>query len=140
MSDPDPGMTSGELACLVGVGVETLRYYERRGLLAPPWRSAAGHRRFDAESLRRLRFIRRAQGLGFTLDEIAELLALACDGRSTCEAVRRRAEAKAAELDARILSLRRLRDGLRALAAECHAATDGPTCPLLDRLARAEAS
>lgn len=131
-------MTSGELASLAGVGVETLRYYERRGLLAAVGRSANGYRRFNEESLQRVRFIRRAQALGFTLEEIAELLALACDGRRTCAEVRRRAEAKASDLDTRIASLERLRDALRGLAAECHAAPNGPACPLLERLARGE--
>jgi DNA-binding transcriptional MerR regulator len=131
-------MRSGELAEQAGVGVETLRYYERRGLLTARGRSAAGYREYDEGSLQRVRFIRRAQALGFTLEEIAELLDLACDGRSTCGEVRRRAEAKADELDERIASMGTLRDALRDLAAECHAAPGGPACPFLDRLMRRE--
>ena len=92
-------ISSGELARRAGVGVETLRYYERRGLLAPAARSESGYRQFDEASVVRLRFIRRAQAHGFTLEEIAELLELACDGRSTCTEVRRRAEATSAHRD-----------------------------------------
>lgn len=122
-------MTIGGLAREGGVGVETIRYYQRRGLLPAPQRAyAAGVRRYGDAELRRLRFIRSAQAAGFTLDEIAELLALdATDDRARA---RELARARIATLDARIAEMVRARDSLEKLARECSSGAAGP-CPIL---------
>jgi len=120
-------LTIGKLAAAGGVGVETIRFYQRRGLLGTPTREG-GTRRYGTEDLRRLRFIRQAQGAGFTLAEIKELLELdAGEDRSRARALAtRRIEA----LDARIAELERARNALRRLAAECGGGRKG-ACPIL---------
>src|SRR5439155_12378390 len=105
----DKGMdrlSTGVVASRGGVNLETIRYYERRGLLPKPPRTPAGYRTFDAAALRRLRFIKQAQALGFSLKEIKELLALRVDPRTSCADVRRRAEAKIADVEAKLRVLR----------------------------------
>jgi DNA-binding transcriptional MerR regulator len=127
------GLRSGELAERAGVNVQTLRYYERRGLLAAPPRRPSGQREYDPASVRLLRTIKAAQRLGFTLAEIEELLALSEHRRGTGE-LRRRARAKLVEIDARIDQLTRVREALQAvMAADCDSLTDcscGHGCPL----------
>ena len=119
--------TIGKLAAAAAVSVETIRFYQRRGLLHTPAREG-GIRRYGAEDLRRLRFIRSAQAAGFTLEEIRELLALdAGDDRARVHAL---AEARAEALDEKIAELQRARDALRRLAMECAAGQAGP-CPIL---------
>ena len=125
-------LTIGQLSQAGGVGVETVRYYQRRGLLATPARAGQGPnggiRRYDAEALRRLKFIRSAQAAGFTLEEIGELLALdAGEDRGRARAL---AEKRIAALDAKIAGLQAARAGLRRLAHECGSGTAGP-CPIL---------
>lgn len=126
-------LTIGGFARAGGVGVETVRYYQRRGLLAAPIRSGArGHgggvRRYGEEDLRRLRFIRAAQSAGFTLEQIAELLALdATDDRARA---RELATGRIAALDARISELMAAREALSRLARECGKGSSGP-CPIL---------
>jgi MerR family mercuric resistance operon transcriptional regulator len=124
----------GQVAQAAGVNIETIRYYERCGLLADPGRRESGYRAYPPETVARVRFITRGQQLGFTLREIAGLLALRVDAASTCEQVRAQAEIKLAEIDARIADLQRIRHALATLAAAC--AHGGPTgdCPLLDAL------
>ncbi len=122
----------GGLARAGGVGVETVRYYQRRGLLDTPSRDGeginGGIRRYDAEALRRLKFIRSAQAAGFTLEEIGELLALdAGQDRARAHAL---AEARIAALDAKIAELQTARTGLARLARECGSGKAGP-CPIL---------
>lgn len=131
----------GELARASGVGVETLRFYERKGLLDEPPRTDSGYRTYDRRAVRRVRFIRRAKELGFTLHEIDELLALSCDEGATCGDVRRRAEAKIADVEERIRHLTTIRDALVDLAADCHGGGPATDCPFLDHLdRRAEAA
>ena len=126
-------MTIAALAREGGVGVETVRYYQRRGLLDTPERSGGsglggGIRRYEAEDGRRLRFIRSAQAAGFTLEEIAELLALdATQDRARAQAL---AIARLSALDAKIAELERARLSLRRLAAECGSGSAGP-CPII---------
>lgn len=126
-------MTIGALAEAGGVGVETVRYYQRRGLLGLPERpagggSSGGIRRYGADDVRRLRFIRSAQAAGFTLDQIGELFALdAADDRA---GVRRLATERIAALDQQIASLRAARDALSDLADACGSGGAGP-CPIL---------
>jgi MerR family mercuric resistance operon transcriptional regulator len=127
------GMTIAGLARSGGVGVETIRYYQRRGLLATPPRpqaggSGGGVRRYGTEDLRRLRFIRSAQGAGFTLEEIGELLALdATDDRQRAHML---AEARIAALDAKIAELEAARAGLARLARARAGGSEGP-CPII---------
>lgn len=123
-----PEMTIARLAEAGSVGVETVRYYQRRGLLAEPPR-AGSVRRYGAADLRRLRFIRRAQAAGFTLDEIKELLAL--DSSNDRARVRALAAERLAALEARIAELEAARSALTRLAGACAAGTKGP-CPILE--------
>ena len=120
-------LTIGKLAAAAGVGIETVRFYQRKGLLDTPTRDA-GIRRYGSEELRRLRFIRQAQSAGFSLSEIGELLELdASDDRARA---RELAVARIRMLDARISELKAARSALARLAAECGGDTDGP-CPIL---------
>ncbi|HST44715.1 MAG TPA: MerR family DNA-binding protein [Luteimonas sp.] len=122
-------MTIAGLARAGGVGVETVRYYQRRGLLEVPARGLdAGVRRYGADDVRRLRFIRSAKTAGFTLDEIAELIGMdAVDDRAPARAL---ATARLAALDAKIAELTQARDGLLRLERRCSSETTGP-CPIL---------
>src|SRR5881296_3201270 len=95
-------LRTADVAKQGGVNLETVRYYERRGLLPKPPRTLAGYRTFDAGAVRRLRFIKQAQALGFSLKEIKALLALRLDPRASCADVRRRAEAKIADIDGKL--------------------------------------
>jgi DNA-binding transcriptional MerR regulator len=134
----EQGLRTGELAERAGVNVQTLRYYERRGLLAAPTRRPSGQRRYPEDAVGLLRTIKAAQRLGFTLAEIEELLDLSQHRRGTGE-LHRRAEAKIAEIDARIGQLRQMRQSLLAvLAADCDSLTDcscglGSPLPVLGR-------
>ena len=121
--------TIGGLARAAGVGVETVRYYQRRGLLTEPARPPGEIRRYSDEDVKRLRFIRSAQAAGFTLSEIAELLELsASDDRPRA---RELARARVAALDAKIVELREARDALAGLASACANNRGGP-CPILN--------
>ena len=125
--------TIGGLAKAAGVGVETVRYYQRRGLLSEPSRPHGEVRRYGDEDVRRLRFIRSAQAAGFTLAEIGELLALdAADDRTRA---RELAQARVAALDEKIRELREARDALNALATAC-AKKRGGLCPILSAFER----
>src|SRR5207253_7102533 len=128
------GLRSSELANRGGVNLETVRYYERRGLLPKPPRTAAGYRAFDGDAVRRLRFIKQAQALGFSLKEVRELLALRLDPRTSCADVRRRAEAKIADIEERLRGLRAMKKVLVRITAAC--AGHGPVseCPILESL------
>lgn len=119
-------LTIGTLAREGGVGVETVRYYQRRGLLAQP-RRGDGIRRYGSEDLRRLRFIRTAQAAGFTLEQVGELLAL--DATEDRAKARTLARARIVALDAKITELQTARDALKRLARECASST-GP-CPII---------
>jgi MerR family copper efflux transcriptional regulator len=129
----------GALASQAGVNVQTVRYYERRGLLPEPERRPSGYREYGTDVLDRLRFIRRAQELGFTLNEIGELLALRLDPRTPAAAVKARAESKIADIDRKMHDLERIRHALVHLAGRCRGGR-GPAgdCPLLDALGRSD--
>jgi DNA-binding transcriptional MerR regulator len=126
-------LRTGELAERAGVNVQTLRYYERRGLLANPARRPSGQREYSEDAVRLLRTIKATQRLGFTLAEIEELLSLS-EHRRGPEELHQRAEAKVAEIDAKIAQLEQMRQTLLAvMAAECDSLTDcscGLGCPL----------
>ncbi len=123
------GMTIAGLARAGGVGVETVRYYQRRGLLAVPGRGGSGGiRRYGTEDLRRLGFIRSAQKAGFTLEQIVELLAL--DASHDRTRARELANQRIAALDEKITELTAARDALKRLARDCGAGSRGP-CPII---------
>jgi Hg(II)-responsive transcriptional regulator len=128
-------MRTSELAGRVGVNSETLRYYERRGLLDEPPRTAGGYRDYPDVAVELLRFIRRAQELGFALDEVEELLHLDGGGPDSCDAARAVAEARKADLEARIADLQRMRDSLAELVATCDLPRADRSCPLLAAIA-----
>jgi MerR family copper efflux transcriptional regulator len=124
-------MHIGRLAAQASVSVDTVRYYERAQLLPPPTRTVSGYRMYPATAVDRLRFIRRAKELGFSLDEIRELLALS-DRRDTGVAsVREIATRRLADLEARLAELERLRNGLRNLVDACPGHGDPGQCPIL---------
>jgi MerR family transcriptional regulator, copper efflux regulator len=127
-------LTIGRLAREVRVNLETVRYYERRGLLLKPPRSASGYRLFPQEAARRLRFIRRAQQLGFSLQEIRELLSLRVSPRARSADVRRRAEAKIADIDAKISTLDSMKKTLLKLTKVCAGCGPIAECPILESL------
>lgn len=129
-------LTIGRLANQAGVNLETVRYYERRGLLARPPRSASGYRLFPEEATGRLRFIRRAQELGFSLAEIRELLSLRVSRTAKRTDVRRRAEAKIADIDAKIRSLDSMKRALHKLTTACAGCGPIAECPILESLDR----
>src|SRR5438552_16468377 len=127
-------LRTADVAKQGGVNLETIRYYERRGLLPKPPRTPAGYRTFDAAALRRLRFIKQAQALGFSLKEIKELLALRVDPRTSCADVRRRAEAKIADVEAKLRVLRTMKRALVQLTAACAGRGPVSACPILETL------
>ncbi len=131
-------LSIGQVARRAGVGVETVRFYEREGLLEPPPRRASGYRQYSEQVIKRLHFIKRAQQLGFSLKEITELLMLRVDGQTSCEEVKGRTEAKIAEVERKLLELQRMRQALLQVAALCTG--QGPTgrCPMLDALNQQE--
>ena len=131
---PDLGI--GELAKRVGVGIDTVRYYERSGLLAPHTRLPSGYRRYRDLEVARLRFIRRAQALGCTLGEIKSLLTLSAQ-RNVAQ-VKRSAQAKLADVDRRMMELQRIRKGLAELIAQCPGHGRAEDCPILQALGNEE--
>lgn len=122
----------GQLARRAGVGIDTIRYYERNGLLAPRGRLASGYRRYGEIELAQLRFIRRAQKLGFTLKEIAALLGLSA--KHDVAQIRSSAASKLADVDERIADLQRVRAGLAQLVAACPGHGQAADCPILKAL------
>lgn len=130
-------MGIGTLAKRAGVGIDTVRYYERSGLLAPSRRLASGYRRYTALELARLRFIRRAQALGFTLNEVRDLLALSA--KRDVARVKRSAQAKLEDVDAKIAALQKIREGLATLIAACPGHGRAADCPILQALGGEEA-
>ena len=125
-------MTIGRLARQAGVNIETIRYYQRRGILATPRKPLGGVRRYTAETLARLRFIKRAQELGFTLREIAELLKL---GDGSCTETRAIAENRLRDIETRIHDLESMRAILGKLIRTCRAGNQ-PPCPIIASLER----
>lgn len=128
----DQARTIGRLARETGVHVETIRYYERRGLLRQPRRAIGRQRHYDDEARRVIRFVRRVQALGFTLDQIAQLLALRSSASAaTCHRVRTAATAKLREVEAKMQDLARIREQLDRLVATCGGKGSGAACPML---------
>lgn len=133
-----PRLTIGRVASAAGVGIDTIRYYEREGLLPEPERRLSGYRDYTPDAVTRLRFIRRAKELGFTLPEIRELLALSADRERGVRGVKQRAEARLVEIDRRVRELKRVQRGLKNLIGACpgHGALE--SCPILTALSHEE--
>ena len=133
-------MRTGDVARAAGVNVQTLRYYERRGLLDEPPRRESGYREYDRSAVRVVRFVKRAQELGFSLDEVEVLLELADGGPQNCDAAQGLARQRIAELDRRIADLLAMRGSLTQLVATCTRPRAERVCPLLGSIeARARA-
>jgi MerR family transcriptional regulator, copper efflux regulator len=132
------GLTIGEVAKRARVHIETLRYYELRGLLASPLRSKSNYRQYTNDIVRRVRFIKAAQALGFSLKEIQELLSLQAAPQVSCADIRTRTESKITDIDAKIDLLSTMKHALSKLVGEC--STDGPLtdCPILAALENQE--
>ncbi|MDA1193215.1 MAG: Zn(2+)-responsive transcriptional regulator [Candidatus Poribacteria bacterium] len=129
------GLKIGRVAEIVEVSVDTIRFYERRGLLPEPDRTDSGYRVYARGDVRRLRFIKKAQEIGFSLNEIAELLALRTDDRKTCEDVQRRVQTKIAVINERIIQLEAFRRALSRLEAACTGdSTPASECPVIEAL------
>jgi DNA-binding transcriptional MerR regulator len=127
-------LTISVVARRAQVPLDTIRYYERRGLLPVPPRSSGGYRQFPPDAVRRVTFIKRAQALGFTLEEIAELLALQAKPDGTCGAVERRARAALRRIETKLDQLTRMRDAISRLATACRRAHPADECPMLTAL------
>lgn len=129
-----PSLTIGQLAERTGASVDTIRYYERRGLLPEPPRRDSGYREYPEESAARLRFIRRSKEVGFSLREISSLLTLRVEPETSCSEVRQQARSKISEIESKMLDLERMKGALEEITAACSG--KGPTseCPILDAL------
>ena len=127
----EKSLTIGKVASRAGIGVETVRFYERQGLLAEPDRRASGYRQYGEDVVARLRFIRRAKELGFTLKEVAELLALRHDPAATRSDVRERVRAKVEDIEAKVRDLMRIKGVLLGLEQTCHGHGPADDCPIL---------
>jgi len=127
-------LTIGQVAKHSGIGLETLRFYERKGLIEEPPRTDSGYRQYPEDVVGRIRFIKRAKELGFSLKEISELLSLRVDPGTTCADVRKQTELKLTDVEEKIRALRRIKTALKKLAASC--VGTGPTseCPILEAL------
>lgn len=131
---PRRGLTIGQLAERSGVNLETVRYYERIGLMPEPGRTEGGHRMYDEAHRRRLSFIRRGRELGFGIGEIRALLALAEPQRRSCDEVRAVASAHLQDVRAKIADLARLEALLAGTVDRCDSGAAAPSCPVLDLL------
>jgi Hg(II)-responsive transcriptional regulator len=131
-------LSIGQVARQAGVGIETIRFYEREGLLEEPARRASGYRQYSEQVVRRIHFIKRAQRLGFSLKEITELLLLRVDSHTTCEEVKQRTEAKIAEVERKMVELQRMRQALLEVASLCTGQGPASACPMLDALDQQE--
>lgn len=133
-------LTIGRVARQAGVGVETVRFYERQELLEEPPRGQSGYRQYGEDAIARLRFIKRAKQLGFTLKEIKELLALRRDPSTPAVDVKRRAEAKITDIEMKIKALQKMKKALVKLTTACSKHGTSGECPLLDALAQEHGS
>lgn len=128
-------MTIGQVARQSGVGIETIRYYERERLIPEPPRTAAGYRHYPVDSVRRLAFIRHAKALGFTLADIRQLLSLKAESSATSERVRQLAQEKLTEIREKIETLQKMAATLEHLVDQCPGHVLTSDCPILDALA-----
>lgn len=127
-------LRTGQVAARAGVNVQTLRYYERRGLLEEPARRPSGYREYPPDAVQLIRFIKRAQELGFTLGEVEDLLRLRGDRTASCSDVRAAAQAKIDDVDRKIRSLRAMKRALGVLVGSCRSDASIRECPILEAL------
>lgn len=127
-------LTTGQLAKKANVNVETIRYYERRGLIPEPLRSESGYRRYSQDSIARIQFIKRAKELGFSLKEVSELLSLRVDPNTNCADVKRMAEVKITDIKEKIHALQRIKEALTKLRESCKGSGPASKCPILEAL------
>lgn len=127
-------MTIGTLSKRTGIGIETIRFYERLGLLMPIARKISGYRIFDETSFKTVAFIKHAKELGFTLSEVQELLSLKADKQSKCQSVQKKAEAQLQSVEEKINHLERIKNVLSDLIQQCQQRKVDSECPLLDCL------
>lgn len=127
-------LTIGQVAAAADVNIQTIRYYERRGLFTSPARTASGYRQYGKEAVARIRFIKHAQELGFSLKEIQELLALRVQHAAACDTVEAKTRQKIELVERRIRDLERIRHTLEELAAACVARRPTDDCPILEAL------
>lgn len=126
--------TIGKVAGFTGVGIETIRFYEREGLIPEPPRRDSGYRQYPLTTINRVRFIKRAKDLGFTLAEIKELLSLSVGPKTTCAFVKQKALEKMKEVDAKLSDLKRIRKALNRLTDQCRGKGPVSECPILENL------
>ena len=124
-------MKIGEVAKRSGIGIETIRFYEREGLLQEPERRPSGYRQYDESTVKRLEYIRQAKELGFTLAEIRELLELSFTAHEACQHIWQRAEAKITDIGNKIRSLQKMRRSLRIIVKRCKTKDSPHECPLI---------
>ena len=122
----------GEVAKKANVGVETVRFYERKGLIPLPSRLQSGYRQYSEDAVRRIQFIKNAKELGFSLKEISELFALRVKSKTKCGDIKKKAEAKIADIDERIKTLQRMKDALKKLVSQCMGKEPVGECPILE--------
>jgi len=127
-------ITIGALAKEARVNLQTIRYYEREGLIAEPPRTSSGYRMFFPDLVGRVRFVKRAQELGFSLAEIKELLALRVDGKAGCADIRQRTQIKVEDVKNKIRSLQAIKKALERLTATCNGTGPVSECPILENL------
>jgi len=128
------GLKIGEVAKQAGVNLQTIHYYERRGLLPKPPRTGSNYRAYPEDAVLRVRFIKRAQEIGFTLKEIKDLLSLRAAPRTRCADVRERAETKVRDIDAKVRTLHAMRKALTKLIGACSGSGPVSQCPILESL------
>lgn len=134
MSQNNTTLSIGSIASQAGVRVEAVRYYEREGLIPKARRGTNGYRQFPSDTIDRIRFIQNAQSLGFSLQDIKELLNLKRNGQSRCRSVQQRTQAKLADIEDKIQTLERMREALLPLLAACEPDKDISECPILNAL------
>lgn len=131
-TNPKNALTRGQVAKLAGVGIETIRFYEREGLLPEPPRRESGYRQYALDAVMQIRFIRRAQELGFSLKEISELLSLKLNPKASCADIKSRADTKIKSIEEKIKDLQRMKKALIKLASACVARGPITECAIID--------
>jgi MerR family mercuric resistance operon transcriptional regulator len=129
-------LTIGKLAKKANVNIETIRYYERKGLIPKPNRRESGYREYSEDTVRRIQFIKHAKELGFSLKEIHELLSLRLDPKTPCSEVKNRAEIKIADIEEKVKTLQRMKKALVKLTRACSGKGPVMECPILEALER----
>ena len=129
-------LTIGQLAKQANVNLETIRYYERRGLIPEPPRSESGYRMYSRDAVARTEFIKRTQALGFSLREISEIFALRMEPETTCGDMKAKVEAKIEDIEQKITDLEQIREALVAMAEKCRGKGPIGECPILEALSK----